>query len=278
MSAAYPVRLAGEELWLLPEKALYWPAQQALLIADVHFGKAAAYRSLGQPVPQGTTTANIEVLDRLLARLPCRQLIFLGDFLHGPGSHAPGHAECLGRMARTACGSADDTDSRQPLTNAGDAAALNIRVVPEPLLLGPFALRNTNPTRIPNGTGRACASAYRLNGKGRQRLRLACFRLGERLSLLPAFGAFTGGFAVEKDGSAGFSSSATTKYGQSAEVQGTPQPTGHSQRSSGSGHWRGWRLVRQRRLARFGRLFVGSIGIRLTGNAASHMESRVCQQ
>ena len=56
MSTPYPVRLAGEELWLLPEKALYWPAQQALLIADVHFGKAAAYRSLGQPVPQGTVS------------------------------------------------------------------------------------------------------------------------------------------------------------------------------------------------------------------------------
>jgi metallophosphoesterase superfamily enzyme len=40
---------------------------------------------------------------------------------------------------------------------------------------------------------------YRLFGKGRQSLRLACFRLGERISLLPAFGAFTGGYPVEKD-------------------------------------------------------------------------------
>jgi metallophosphoesterase superfamily enzyme len=31
---------------------------------------------------------------------------------------------------------------------------------------------------------------------GRQSLRLACFRLGERISLLPAFGAFTGGYPV----------------------------------------------------------------------------------
>ena len=89
MSTPYPIRLAGEELWLLPEKAIYWPAQQALLVADVHFGKAAAYRRLGQPVPQGTTTQNVSLLDALVARLPCRQLIFLGDFLHGPGSHAP---------------------------------------------------------------------------------------------------------------------------------------------------------------------------------------------
>ena len=32
MSTPYPVRLAGEELWLLPEKAVYWPAQEALLM------------------------------------------------------------------------------------------------------------------------------------------------------------------------------------------------------------------------------------------------------
>ena len=101
MSSGYPVRLAGEELWLLPEKALYWPAQQVLLIADVHFGKAAAYRSLGQPVPHGTTASNIAVIDRLLAKLPCRLLIFLGDFLHGPGSHAPGTLDALAQWRET---------------------------------------------------------------------------------------------------------------------------------------------------------------------------------
>lgn len=86
----YPLTVEGEELWLLPDKAVYWPARRCLLIADAHFGKASAYRSLGQPVPQGTTTANLERLDRLVSALPCAQLIFLGDFLHGPGSHASG--------------------------------------------------------------------------------------------------------------------------------------------------------------------------------------------
>jgi metallophosphoesterase superfamily enzyme len=95
MPAPYPINLAGEELWLLPQKALYWPAQETLMVADVHFGKAAAYRSLGQPVPHGTTANNIAMLDGLLASLPCRLLIFLGDFLHGPGSHAPGTLKAL---------------------------------------------------------------------------------------------------------------------------------------------------------------------------------------
>lgn len=83
----HSVQLAGTELWLLADKAIWWPQQQALLIADIHIGKAAAYRALGQPVPQGTTAANLQRLDALLQRFACRQLIFLGDFLHAP-AHA----------------------------------------------------------------------------------------------------------------------------------------------------------------------------------------------
>lgn len=203
MSTPYPVRLAGEELWLLPEKAIYWPAQQALLVADVHFGKAAAYRRLGQPVPQGTTTQNIRVLDGLLARLACRQLIFLGDFLHGPGSHAP---DTLSALAQWRARHID-----LPMTlirgnhdkRAGDPpTSLNIRVVPEPMLLGPFALQHEPDAHADRHVlAGHVHPVYRLHGRGRQSLRLACFRLGEAVSLLPAFGAFTGGYQVERDDS-----------------------------------------------------------------------------
>jgi DNA ligase-associated metallophosphoesterase len=202
MSAPYPIRLAGEELWLLPEKAVYWPAQLALLVADVHFGKAAAYRSLGQPVPQGTTRQNIAVLDTLLAALPCRQLIFLGDFLHGPGSHA---CATLAALSEWRARHAD-----LPVTlirgnhdkRAGDPpAALNICVVPEPMLLGPFALQHEpNPYPGRHVLAGHVHPVYRLNGRGRQSLRLACFRMSETVSLLPAFGAFTGGYQVEREG------------------------------------------------------------------------------
>ena len=89
MTSHLPIELEQTELWLLAERAIYWPAQQALLIADIHFGKAAAYRRLGQPVPHGTTQANLQRLDALLARYPCKQLIFLGDFLHAPESQTP---------------------------------------------------------------------------------------------------------------------------------------------------------------------------------------------
>ncbi|XVO88708.1 ligase-associated DNA damage response endonuclease PdeM [Pseudomonas palleroniana] len=192
------ITLEKQELWLLADKAIYWPARRCLLIADAHFGKASAYRSLGQPVPQGTTQENLTKLDQLLTAFACEQVIFLGDFLHGPGSHASStlgvlrawrerHRELSLTLIR------GNHDKR-----AGDPPAdLRIEVVGEPLLMGPFALQHEPDAHASHHVlAGHVHPVYRLRGKGRQSLRLACFQIGKRISLLPAFGAFTGGYPV----------------------------------------------------------------------------------
>lgn len=201
MPAHYVLNLAGEELWLLADKAVYWPSEKCLLIADAHFGKASAYRSLGQPVPQGTTTENLQRLDRLMLAFPCEQVIFLGDFLHGPGSHASGTLSALrtwraGHPTLALTLIRGNHDKR-----AGDPPVdLNIQVVTEPLLMGPFALQHEPDVHDHQHVlAGHVHPVYRLRGKGRQNLRLPCFRVGTQVSLLPAFGAFTGGYAVEQD-------------------------------------------------------------------------------
>lgn len=192
------VELAGEELWLLAEKAIYWPRHTTLLIADAHFGKAAAYRQLGQPVPVGTTQANLGVLDTLLSLYRCSQIVFLGDFLHAPESHAPRtlaalHAWRTRHEALRLVLIRGNHDKR-----AGDPPPeLKIEVVSEPLLMGPFALQH-EPT--PHDSHHVLAGhvhpTVRIQGKGRQSLRAPCFSLGTDVSLLPAFGAFTGGMNI----------------------------------------------------------------------------------
>ena len=84
---------------------------------------------------------------------------------------------------------------------AGDPPLdLGIEVVPEPLLMGPFALQHEPDAHTSHHVlAGHVHPVYRLRGKGRQSLRLPCFQIGMRLSLLPAFGAFTGGYAVEQD-------------------------------------------------------------------------------
>ena len=193
--------LEGEELWLLADRAVYWPARRCLLIADVHFGKASAYRSLGQPVPQGTTTANLERLDRLLSAHASEHVIFLGDFLHGPGSHASGTLSALRAWRERRAGLRMTLIRGNHDKRAGDPPRdLNIEVVAEPLLMGPFALQHEPDAHTSHHVlAGHVHPVYRLRGKGRQSLRLPCFQIGTRLSLLPAFGAFTGGYAVEQD-------------------------------------------------------------------------------
>ena len=69
------VLLEGEWLWLLADKAVYWPARRCLLIADAHFGKASAYRSLGQPVPQGASYGQPQELLHWASQHWCSDLI-----------------------------------------------------------------------------------------------------------------------------------------------------------------------------------------------------------
>ncbi|RRV06807.1 ligase-associated DNA damage response endonuclease PdeM [Pseudomonas sp. v388] len=199
MSPYQVVTLAGAELWLLADKAIYYPAHRALLIADAHFGKAAAYRKLGQPVPHGTTQVNLQRLDRLLADYDVGHLIFLGDFLHAPESHAAGTLSAL-RTWRARHAQLSITLIRgNHDKRAGDPPAeLNIEVVEEPLILGPFALQH-EPDAHPSLHVLAghVHPVYRLRGRGRQSLRLACFYLDAHVSLMPAFGEFTGGYAIE---------------------------------------------------------------------------------
>lgn len=201
MNSHLPIELENTELWLLADKAVYWPEQQALLIADIHFGKAAAYRRLGQPVPHGTTQANLQRLDALLARYHCEQLIFLGDFLHAPESQSPATLGQLHAWRASHPNLAITLIRGNHDRRAGDPpASLRLTLVPEPLLLGPFALQHEpdpHPTR--HVLAGHLHPAFRLHGRGRQSLRLPCFCIGARVSLLPAFGSFTGMMEVDAD-------------------------------------------------------------------------------
>ena len=95
----------GEELWLLPERAVFWPRAGALIIADAHFGKAATFRAAGIPVPGGTTAEMLRRLDAALDRGGATRLLVLGDLLHARAGRAPRTLELVAawRAARPPC-------------------------------------------------------------------------------------------------------------------------------------------------------------------------------
>jgi DNA ligase-associated metallophosphoesterase len=189
--------IAGEALYLLPERALFWPARHLLMIADIHFGKAAAFRANGVPVPHGTTAQNLEAIDTLLQAHPVQHIVFLGDFLHAKAAQRSDGLSHLIRWRDQYPGLRMTLVRGNHDRHAGDPPAqLNMELVDEPYCLGPFVLCH-HPE--PRADGYVLAGhvhpVFRLAAAG-DSLRLPCFLFGPEAAILPSFGAFTGGYQV----------------------------------------------------------------------------------
>jgi len=193
------LEVAGAKILLLAEKALYWPERKLLFVADIHFGKAAAYRALGQPVPEGTTVQNLKRLGVLLDKYPTTAIIFLGDFLHAPESHAAQTIDAIAQWRGAHMDTAWILIRGNHDRRAGDPPEhLHIDVVDEPYLIAPFAFQHT-PVGLENYYVLAghIHPTFALRGKGHQRLRLPCFYVTPGLAVLPSFGEFTGGYPIK---------------------------------------------------------------------------------
>lgn len=194
---AIATELAGERVLLLPQKALYWPAAKTLMVADIHFGKAASFRALGVPVPRGTTSENIAALETLLTTHDTQRIVFLGDFLHAKAAQAPATLQAMLEWRRRRPGLELVLVRGNHDWHAGDPSALlRVAVVDEPFACGPFALCH-HPD--------VASAGYVIAGHvhpvfhlrtARESLRLPCFLLGTTRAILPAFGAFTGGHSL----------------------------------------------------------------------------------
>ncbi len=222
------VALGGVATRLLARRALWWPGEATLFVADVHLGKAETFRALGVPVPAGPTAATLRRLGELVDDCRARRLVVLGDLLHARPAQAPATVDALrawrrGRTALHCVLVRGNHDGR-----AGDPPPdLGIDVVDAPSPLGPFALchepagdagwgggdgagtsAGTSEGAVA-GTGEVGRAfgyrlaghvhpAVRLRGRAGDSARLACFAVGARETVLPAFGDFTGGWTVSR--------------------------------------------------------------------------------
>lgn len=186
--------VAGEPLVLLPDRAIWRPERRMVIVADLHWGKAAAFRAAFVPIPTGTTANDLVRLSRLLHDTAATHLVVLGDLLHArTGRHVDTLAE-IGAW-RDSHADIDITLVRgNHDAHAGDPpASLRITCVDAPYAIGPF-IGVHEPHEHPNGYVLAghlhpCVS---VRGRGRQHARLTAFVFGPRVGVLPAFSSFTG--------------------------------------------------------------------------------------
>jgi DNA ligase-associated metallophosphoesterase len=189
------VDVAGETLVLLPERALWIPVHDVVVVADLHWGKAAAFRAAHVPVPTGTTASDLARLSKVLTDTGAKQLVILGDLLHAKAGR---HAETLATIAdwRAMHASVQVTLVRgNHDRHAGDPpASLDIRCQDDPWRAGPFV--GVHEPALPE-SGYVLAGHLHPNvtvhGRGRSHVRLPAFVFGATIGILPAFSAFTGG-------------------------------------------------------------------------------------
>jgi DNA ligase-associated metallophosphoesterase len=196
--------LAGEQLRLLPERAVFWPSACALVVADLHWGKAAAFRAAGIPIPGGATRRDLERLDSALARTGARRLVVLGDLFHARAGRVA--TRTLAELRRWR-GQREALEIQLVRGNhdrhAGDPPAdLRVNCLDAPAFLPPFVLRHEP---VVSDAGYTLAGHVHpgivLAGRGLFRERLPCFVVGARMAVLPAFGSFTGlGMVAPEEG------------------------------------------------------------------------------
>jgi DNA ligase-associated metallophosphoesterase len=185
-----PFSFAGETFEATASGALFWRAERALLVADLHLEKASWFARFGQFLPPYDSHATLTELAAEVERSGATRLFCLGDSFHDRfgcdrlpanarellssltakldwvwivGNHDPGFADhCGGRIK--------DEAEVAGIILRHEA----VREEPRPEISGHFHPK------------------LRLHLKGRQVSR-RCFVLSATKIIMPAFGALTGG-------------------------------------------------------------------------------------
>jgi DNA ligase-associated metallophosphoesterase len=185
-----PFSFAGETFHATRDGALFWPAQNALLVADLHLEKASWFARLGQFLPPYDSHATLSGLAGEVERTGATRLYCLGDSFHDRFGceRLPANARAL----------LEGLTSRLDWTwivgnhDPGFADHCGGRLVDEIAVAG-IVLRHEADRADPRPE---MSGHYhpklRLHLKGRNVSR-RCFVLSATKLILPAFGALTGG-------------------------------------------------------------------------------------
>lgn len=194
--AEQAISMCGKSLIADSTGAIYWPAEAALLVADLHLEKASAGAQAGAFLPPYHTRETLIRLAEAIDRYQPRRLIALGDSFHDQGAARRIGADDLERLKIL-------QEDREWIWLSGNhdgriGAEFGGRLDHEIKLAG-ITLRHQP----------ACGSAtHEIAGHMHPAAKLSlygtsirrpCFVGNGRRIIMPAFGAFTGGLNVLDD-------------------------------------------------------------------------------
>ena len=183
------LKIVQQTFELLLQGAVYWQEQKALLLADVHLGKVSHFRKNGYAIPAQIQFSFYQKMEQLLTAHNVEKIFFLGDLFHSDRN-----AEWDRFVAW------NQSLSQQTILVKGNHDILPTRVLEQSGLFVVTEWMEKNILLTHHPTDRSGPFNFsghihpgvRLQGAGRQRLKVPCFFQQPNQMILPAFGDFTG--------------------------------------------------------------------------------------
>ncbi|GAB0120287.1 ligase-associated DNA damage response endonuclease PdeM [Acidisoma sp. 7E03] len=196
MSTAAPLHIGGERLMLDPSGAVYWPARNLLILADLHLEKGSAAAARGRLLPPYDSRVTLDRMAQLLRHYSAKAVLALGDSFHDAAG--PARLPEAERARLAALGARVEFLWVLGNHDAALPADLPGRVVPE-WADGPFRFRHIAESG-PGAEGVELSGHYHPKAtvpvRGTSITRPCFLTDGQRRLILPAFGSYTGGLDV----------------------------------------------------------------------------------
>ena len=201
-TSAIDTIFGGERLTLLAQKAVVWPRERTLFVADVHLGKAASLRAAGIAVPSGHSRTDVARLSALIQAHDIAHLVILGDLVHNRASYTAALDETMRAFAAAhpamkktlVVGNHDSSAGECPVSWGIDQVEEHFSLAPFLCIHAPESWPKSEIAG-PHGLAGHLHPGARLQ-TARESLALPCFWQQSRLLVLPSFGSLTGRYMV----------------------------------------------------------------------------------
>ena len=76
------ITFGSHQLTLTNQRALYWESENAIVLSDLHLGKAAHFRKHGIALPSSISEKDLNRLAQLIIHYQAEKVIIVGDLIH----------------------------------------------------------------------------------------------------------------------------------------------------------------------------------------------------
>jgi DNA ligase-associated metallophosphoesterase len=189
-----PLSFAGHDFIALPQAALFWPARQALLVADLHFEKASWFARLGQMLPPYDSAATLDAIELVVAMTGAREIWCLGDSFHDSAGAARLSTQARDRI-RSLTAALDwtwVTGNHDIGLDGHSEQGMGGRIVAEAQVDGVILRHEADCDDVRPEISGHFHPKFRMSLRGRHVSRRCFVRSAAKL-VMPAFGVLTGG-------------------------------------------------------------------------------------